>query len=194
MQYVEILRARRALLWYTGVLLALMIVVILSVYAGSHSAIRTGGGSVPLSHLIVAAAFGAWIVATIVVPGLSSESAHTTPIVWTRPLSRDRIAWRYIAIDAVAILLGYVIVIDVVILGIAAFGGLQLLAVDSSALPAFVLGLGTALMWYALALAVSARFPGRGSMIAGVSWAAFIVLGTLWAAPMPPMLHDLSAC
>jgi len=188
MQYVEILRARRALLWFTGILLGLVIAALVSVYAGSHGDIHNSG-DVPFEDLVGACAFGAWIVATIVVRGLSADAAHATAIVWTRPMSRDRIAWRYIAVDAIAIALGYVIVIDVAILAIAALGGINVLTIDGAAALAFALGLGTAFMWYALALLASARFPGRGGAIAGTSWGVFVVLATLWAVPMPPVLH-----
>ena len=35
--------------------------------------------------------------------------------------------------------------------------------------------------------------PGRGGLIAGLSWVAFILIGTLWAAPFPAPLHALIA-
>src|ERR1700761_6443917 len=101
MQYVEILRVRRALLWYTGILLALVIVALVSVYAGTHAEVHNSG-TVRFGELVGGCAFGAGGVAALVVPGLSVESAQTIPIIWTRPASRASIAWRYIAVDAVA--------------------------------------------------------------------------------------------
>ncbi len=189
MHYVEVLRARRALLWYTGIALGLMILAVLSVYAGSHGELHASDGSLRLGDLVIGCAFGGWIVLTCVAPGLSNESALTTPIIWTRPASRERIAWRYVAVDAIAILLGYLVLIAIAILALASLGATGMLVWGPAALATFALGVGASLMWYALVLLVSARMPGRGGMIAGLSWAAFFVLGALWAAPMPPLVH-----
>jgi hypothetical protein len=46
-------------------------------------------------------------------------------------------------------------------------------------------------MWYGLVTLVTARMDGRGGLISGLSWAAFSIIGGLWAAPFPPLLHGL---
>jgi len=189
MQYVEVLRVRRVLLWFLGIVLGMVILSIVSTYAGTHGDIHAGGGTLHFADLVLGCVFGAWIVTTCVAPGLSNESALTAPIVWTRPLSRQQIAWRYVAVDVAAITLGYVALIAVAMLALAAFGALGIVVTEPRAGATFALGLGAAMMWYALVLLVSARIPARGGMIAGLSWAVFIAIGTLWAAPMPAPVH-----
>ena len=51
---------------------------------------------------------------------------------------------------------------------------------------------GCTVMWYALCLLAAARIPERAGMIAGVSWAVFLVLGILAAVPLPPIVHALA--
>ena len=190
MEYVELLRARRVLTWNCGLLLAALIIAVLSVYSG-HAEMK---GSVPsaiaLSHLLKGCAFGAIVVATGVAPGLNAESS-TFAIAWTRPMSRAAIAWRYIAVDALTIVVGYVYLLVIILAGFACFGLLGHVVVDGGVPLTVLNGLGCALMWYGLVNVVAARMEGRGSMISGVSWAVFLFIGGLWVAPFPPLLHGL---
>ncbi len=189
MEYVEILRARRALTWYCGVLLAVLIVTVISVYSG-HSQMTGAPGAVPLSVLLKGCAFGAIIVATCVACGLNAESS-TLAIAWTRPMSRAAIAWRYIAVDAVTIVIGYAFAIFIALAFLAAFGLLGHVTIDGDVPMTILNSIGCSLMWYGLVNVVAARLDGRGSMISGLSWAVFLVIGGLWAAPFPPLLHGL---
>lgn len=190
MQYVEMLRARRVLTWYCGILLAAFVIVVISFYSG-HTRVSGGGHSHDdLSELIRICAFGAMIVATCMAPGLNGESS-TVAITWTRPLSRPAIAWRYIGVDAVTILIGYLFLLAIGIAFTALFGHLGNLKFDA-AIPAALLNVfGVTLMWYGLVTLVTARMDGRGGLISGLSWAAFTIAGGLWEVPFPAVLHGL---
>lgn len=189
MEYVEVLRARRVLTWFCGILIVAVAIVVYSVYA-AHGFTQHGSGTERLSELLKLCTFGAMIVATCVAPGLNAESS-TVAITWTRPRSRAAIAWRYIAVDAATIAIAYVFlaVVEIAVTGL--FGALGYIVIDGS-VPVVVLnGIGCALMWYGLVTVVTARMDGRGGLISGLSWAAFLVAGGLWAAPFPPLIHNL---
>ncbi len=191
MEYVEILRARRILTWYTSLIIAGLIITAISFYAGHGH--NQNNGTMPFSMLAAGAGIAALIIATLVAPGLSTEAANTTALIWTRPAARDAIAARFIGIDVAAILIGYVIMLVAMIVGIAILGGLPVLTFEPAPiLRSVALAVGGALMWYAAISVVAARLPGRGPLIAGLSWGVFPVLaGLVYAPNFPFWLHDV---
>jgi hypothetical protein len=191
MEYVQILRARRILTWYTGLLIAGLIIEAISFYA-SHGH-NKNNGTVDFSMLAGGAGIAAMIIATLVAPGLSAEAANTTALIWTRPAPRDAIGARFIGVDIAAILIGYVIMIVAVIAGIAIIGGLPALTFDAeSTLESVCLAVGGALMWYAVISVTVARLPGRGPLFAGLAWGVFPILVALFHAhSFPIWLHDV---
>lgn len=192
MEYVQILRSQRVLLWYAGILLSLLLLVVFSIYAGSHGELETGAGGGPhLSHLLQGCMLGAFIVATCVAPGLFGAESTTTPIIWTRPMARDAIAWRYVAVDLLTIAVSYVIALVVCLLFLASFGALRLVTVDAASPVIAVMSLGCAFMAYALMGLVQARLPGHAARMVTLMWAAFLIVGALWAVPTAPPVHAL---
>ena len=191
MEYVEILRARRILTWYTGLLVAGLVITAISFYA-SHGH-NENNGTLPFGMLAAGAGIGALIIATLVAPGLSAEAANTTALIWTRPAPRDAIAARFIGIDVAAILIGYVILLVATVVGIAILGGLPVLTFEPDRILRSVsLALGAAVMWYAVISVAAARLPGRGPLIAGLAWGVFPVLAALFHAHnFPIWLHDV---
>lgn len=192
MHYVELLRARRCLTWYCGVLLGVFALVAFSMLTG-HGEVHGRGdhpSSIPLADVVSICAFGVMIVATCMAPGLNAESA-TTAITWTRPAPRDAIAWSYIAIDVLTMLIAYAFNVALVLAFLALFGLIDLVQLDGRLPLAFVNGFGCALMWYGLVTLVTARMDGRGGLFSGLSWAAFLVVGGLAAAPFPPLIKGL---
>lgn len=190
MEYVEILRARRVLTWYCGLVFAAFVIGVVSLLSGHVNMHAGANGDSPLSALIQGSAFAALIVATCMAPGLNAESS-TLAITWTRPMPRDTIAWRYVAVDVAAILFAWLFAMAIALAFLATFGLLGTISVDGGVGGAILNGLGCALMWYGLVALVSARLNGRGTLIAGLSWAVFIVLSVLWVAPFPTPLHGL---
>jgi len=192
MEYVEILRARRVLFWYAVAVVATAALNLLSLRDHVHvqSTDMDIHGKIPLAAILVGSAFVAYILASCVAPGLSNEG-NTIAISWTRPMARWVIALRYVAVDLSAIALGYAVCVATV-LGILAFYGLgRAIAIDGNIFDGLALALGTVVMWYGLLVAASARFPGRGGMIAGLSWGAVFVLAVLGQLPLPWLVHDL---
>jgi hypothetical protein len=190
-EYVEILRARRVLFWYAAVLLGFFVLTTIAIYS-SHS--HVGGGSGPnenLSAFVGAASLGALLAATFLATGLNAEHT-TTAIIWTRPQSRETIAWRYIAVDFAAILAAFAILLAFILGGMALFGVLSLVWFDpAKSLTEFLLGMGAAVMWYGLIAVAAARVEGHGARFAGLSWAIFLILVLIAAAPLPDLLHYL---
>lgn len=191
MEYVEILRAKRILTWLSGFLVAGLIIETISFYA-NHGHVE-GNGTVGFASLVGVAVIAALIVATLVGPGLNAEAANTTALIWTRPAPRDEIAARYVGIDVAAIFAAYVIMIVAIVLGIAVIGGLPEIRFDPARIVrTFLLAFGGALMWYAVISVVASRLPGRGLLIAGLTWGVFPILAGLFhAQSFPTWLHDV---
>jgi hypothetical protein len=194
MHYVEMMRARRVLIGYGIALLAIVAVTGLIVLAGSahvHGDVNMGSAPTILSSSIVAGSiFGALIVATLMIPGLNAEAA-TTPIIWTRPTPRDTIAWRYVAIDFATIVVAFLGTIACVYIVLAILGLLKYAVFDPKTVTATLLGLGGIVMWYGVVSVVVARLPGRGPLLAGLSWAVFLIQAALTVAPFPSVIHEI---
>jgi hypothetical protein len=194
MHYVEMMRARRVLIGYGIALLAIIALTAITVLAGTghvNADLKIDSATVILSSSVAAGSlFGALIVTTLMIPGLGAEAA-TTPIIWTRPTPRDAIAWRYVAIDLATIFVAFLVSIASVYVVFAIFGLIKYAVYDSRTILVAVLGLGTAVMWYGLVSAAAARVPGRGAMMAGLSWVVFLLIGGLSAAHFPPLIQGL---
>ena len=190
MEYVELLRVRRTLRNYAIVLLAgfaLAAIGILSSAHSDHSVI----GVIHVSDLVVGAMFGALLTGTIVACGLQAEWS-TTAITWTRPRPREAIAWGYLAVDFGAIVAAFVMTLLFALAVVSLFGALPNLQFDGEhVLRSIVIGFGVTMMWYGLIWLVAARLPGRAPLIAGLSWAVFLILGGLTAANLPWLFHAL---
>ncbi|HTD37402.1 MAG TPA: hypothetical protein VK669_07800 [Candidatus Limnocylindrales bacterium] len=186
MHYVEIMRSRRVLLWYTIILVGMTGIMAASV-VGGHSTINDAG-PIPLGEILLGCAVGAYVVATIVSTGLVSELG-TLPITWTRPVARDRIAWSYVAVDLATILIAYVILVAVVLVCVALLGVIGYVFAGPHTWAGFVLGFGSAVMWYALTLTAASLVGGHGVRVAAFSWLAFLVMQSVWEAPVPAPIH-----
>lgn len=190
MEYVEILRARRVLIIFGGLLvLGLVVEAITWHFSTGHN---QSNGTERFSSLVGVGAFGAVIIATFVVSGLNAEAAHTGALIWTRPASRDVIAWRFVAVDAAAIAIGYVMLLVAMIAGVAVVGALGSIVFDRpESARAFAIGLGGAFMWYGIVSLTAARLPGRGPLLAGLSWAVFPIMAGMTQANLVDWLHAL---
>jgi len=185
MYYVELMRARRVLFWYTIIVFGLAAIVAVSAIT-SHGS--THIVQLPLADILLACVVGAYVVATILSTGLVSE-ASTLPITWTRPVPRQWIAWSFVGVDVAAILAGYLVTVAAVLACFAADGLIGYVRVTPAAGLAAVLAFGSALLWYALTCAASSRLGGHGVRVAALSWFVFLVIGGVWAAPLPAPIH-----
>ena len=190
MQYVELLRARRALRWFVGFY---AILIALATYARLFGQVHTGGHHHDVEQVrdvIALCAFMAWIAATCMATGLLHESS-TLAFTWTRPLRRTEIAARYFVVDLTTIVVVSLLALGTIYACAGVLGVADLLVFDLRTLVTLVLGITTALMWYALIVLAGSRLPGRAGLVAGLSWAVFMVLGSLAASPLPQPFHGI---
>jgi hypothetical protein len=195
MVYVELLRLRKSLMWYTGVFAALYIIFLLSIHAPGAT-VHMGNasqhsGSIPLGALLAGLAWCPMILATVLGCSLNREN-EGIEMVWTKPVARERLALGYILVDLGAIAVAYLIAFAFVMLVLATLGYAGAVFFDASAARNFGLGMGIAFMWYGLLQAATAWNRGRAGLIVGLSWAVFILLAPLARiVPAGTWLHTL---
>ena len=186
MAYVEMLRARRVLVCFAIILAVILVLVLLS---GRHH-VMIDHNAIPLSAILGAASIGPMLVVAFLASGLNAEHA-TTAILWTRPLARAAIAWRYVAVDMGALVVAYALTLVAALAGMASLGVLSWVQADAHSLVTVPLALACPAMLYGWIQLISARLPGRAGAVAGGLWFAMLVLTPLLIAPFPPLLHDV---
>jgi hypothetical protein len=174
MEYVEFLRVKRSLAWHLGVLGLLTLAAIVF---GHHTTITIDGGggtsriasgmSVPLMALAPIAMFFAAIYASSAGTSLNREFM-VRDIAWTKPVARNVLALRYVAVDVAAVSLVYVLSVLAVLVALLRFGVTPL--VDQDSFSYLVFGLGVSVMWYALVQIATCLLPPRGLALAGILW------------------------
>ncbi len=122
MEYVELLRVRRSLIWNAGIMLVLLVFGIMAL--GGNSAIHISGTTgtttispgvaVPISVLATIAAFFAAIYASSVGTSLNRESL-TRDISWTKPISRTQLALRFVLIDLTGVVIAFALALAAII-------------------------------------------------------------------------------
>lgn len=188
MEYVEVLRAFRALRWFAGVDVLFIAVCAYVRLSGQLHLGTLVNGDMGVRHVVALCAGMAWVAATSMSTGLLNEAA-TVPFIWTRPMRRTSIAWRYVAVDAATIVVVDLLAFGTIYACAAVIGIAGYLTTDAVAIVTLLLGITTALMWYALVVLAGSRLPGRSGLVAGLSWAVFLIIGSLVAAPLPGPIH-----
>jgi hypothetical protein len=183
MEYVELLRVQRSLIWHAGILAVLVIGIIA---LGGHSAIHIAGTTgtttiapgvaVPISVLATIAAFFAAIYASSVGTSLNRESS-TRDISWTKPLSRTLLALRFVLIDAAAVVVAFLIALAGVI---AVLMYMHVTPVADAQTPEeLLLGAGVGVMWYGLLQLMTCGFGPGARAMAGILWPVALLLEAL---------------
>lgn len=193
MEYVAVLRARRTLTWFIGIIFALVAIGLALSFKDGPPHVQVSHGAhpaIPFGWIVGGASFAPLIITAFLAAGLDAEY-RTTAIAWTRPISRLAIAWRYVAIDVGAMVVAWAATAAVAIIAIVALGLGQYFAYGSEGYSFFVLPFGCALMWYGLIVLVSAMFPGRGNAVAGISWAYALIVPGFSQIPFPPLIHQV---
>ena len=169
MLLVEVWRVQRGLGWYV---LGVIVLALMAISIG-HNASLTVNDKNELAQLGVAASaliplplVTACGFATFVGAALVAQN-DVLDLAWTKPIPREVIALRIIAVDLVAVAGAFVF-------GLGAVFAVGLLVhvtphLDPAFPSALLLGLGVALMWCALTLALTARLR-RGGWVGGVMW------------------------
>jgi hypothetical protein len=197
MVYVELLRLRSALYIYAGVIAAVVLTIIVSLNWGvsthrDQSDLHMNG-TIGISALMALAVYASAVFATIIGTSLNKASDQAE-VVFTKPISRERLAATFILADlggivasfVIATLLFALVVLDV---GFLVGAPLRLLRFDAATFRVIFLGLGIAFMWYGLLQAATSSYRGRGGLVVGLSWAFFVIFLGVAAAPLPPAIH-----
>jgi hypothetical protein len=120
MYYVEVLYARNRLFWFT--VAALLVAAIFSYFVTfppPHAHVRNNGQSVSFDALLAFGGFFAMIMASVLGATLNRDGSHLA-YMWTKPISRERIALSYIIVDILTLLasFGVVVAISSIVLAI----------------------------------------------------------------------------
>jgi len=113
MYYVEVLFARTRIFWFTA--FALLVAAIFCYFVSfppPHAHIRNNGQDVPFEGVLLFGGFFAMIMASIVGATLNRDGAHLA-YMWTKPVSRERIAFSYIIVDVLTILASFGIIVGI---------------------------------------------------------------------------------
>jgi hypothetical protein len=191
--YVELLRARRALIWYGAILFSCVALGLALAFKDGPPKFQMSHGSnpsIPVEFLIAGAAIGPLILAAFLAVGLDAEF-KTVAITWTRPIPRLAIALRYVAVDGGALLAAWVLTLAAVFITVFAIGIGKYLTFGDHVALSVLLVLGAAVMWYGLVVLVTTLLPGRGAAIAGGSWGYALIVPGLAHIPFPPLLHQV---
>ncbi len=191
MEYVELMRVRRGLIVFSVACLCFFLVVtlVLHGHGGFHINIGLDKSGTSLGDFIVAAAVGTLFLATFFAGHLAAETP-TLSLLWTKPVSRAVLAWRYVAIDAIALVAGTVIGTVTLVALVAGLGEANRLRLDAAVLPAFALSVGAPLAWYGLCLLATARFDrDAANAVIALSWPVFVLVFMLPIIALPPAAH-----
>jgi hypothetical protein len=198
MAYVEILRVRRVLLIYSIIVASLALVIVGSILSSPEHGIvinshrmngahHAGTRDIPLSWLVMLAAYVATIVGTIIGTALSCERANASQ-AWTKPVSRERFALAYMGVDAVGVLAAFAVLFVIELVGLWLVGIGPYVGLDAD-VPAFLaLGLGVAFAYYGVVQALSVTI-GRSGSVAGISWPIAFALAGLASVHLPSVIH-----
>jgi hypothetical protein len=196
--YREILRVRRNLAIFLGILAGLLVLQIISNISQHGSLVRVTitpdvatHTRLPLSLLFAIAGIVTTIFGGVLGTSLSCENTGHLALAWTKPASRNRYALTVMAVDAVAMLaaFGLTLVTTLAIVAFAAYA--SRLFVDGDALRNLARFLAIPFAWYALMQTLTASLRERGGLVAGLSWIVSLILLALGTAQFPPLWSHL---
>ncbi|HEY6358787.1 MAG TPA: hypothetical protein VIX35_11115 [Vicinamibacterales bacterium] len=211
MYFKELLRVRKALLWYTitVALIAGFIVIValvsppdsnahtdvVRIKHTDHGVVTTSTArldEVPWAALFGGAGFVAAIMATVLGSTLAQENAHLE-VAWTKPRSRTRYATTLMAVDAAGIIIAQLIAFALIVVPIVLFGKGERLANGPDDALNVVRFLLFPLAWYGLIVAFTASVRGRAGMVQGLIWPITLTLAVLGQVPLPQIWHRIFA-
>ncbi len=191
MEYVELLRVRRALVSFAVALAFVLIAVTLVLHGKGGFTIHIGFGKegVGAGDLVMLGGFGAMFLAATFAGNMPGESA-ALPFLWTKPVSRAALAYRFVAVDALGMAAGIVATALAAVIVIAGMGQIRAIHANPSLLGDAALALGAPLAWYGLTLLAASRLQPDGvARVGALSWPLFIVIAMLATVALPPALH-----
>jgi hypothetical protein len=183
MYYLEFLRVRRAFVWYAAIIVVLALVVLYGAFVGNHvdfhSHVSDNGNTrdvhmhgfsdvgdinIPMGPLAAGCGFLALVLATFFAASFNRTSQHAH-FAFVRPVSRVRMAVEVVGVDFAAIVAAQLFALAVTLVMVLVVAAVVHLpahfALDADTLPGGLLGLGCAVMWYAVLQAATAWTPER---------------------------------
>ncbi len=218
MLYVEWLRVRRRLTIFMSIVLALTALLVLPTYFG-HTYVDTHGGisigisgpgtpvgsgsqglqqlvaqlHIPFSALLGIAGLLAYIFAAQVGSSLNAQNA-SLHLTFTKPQSRERIAFLFFGIDLAGIAIAFVLCLLIVcVLPLALFGLLGHVYADPFIATSAAVAIGAPFMYYGLLQGATAWSRGGAGAIIGLSWPLFLVTANPGVPPFGPVFNALLA-
>lgn len=186
MYYLEFLRVRRVFVWYAAIVVVMALLVLYGAFVANHvdfhSHVSNDGNTrdvhmhgfsgigdmgIPVGPLAAGCGFLALAFATFFAASFNRTSQHAH-FTFVRPVSRLRMAIEVAGVDVAAIvvaqLFAFAVALAIASVAAAVVGVPLHLQWDSDTVAAGLLGLGSAIMWYAVLQAVTAWTPEkRGS-------------------------------
>jgi len=185
MYYVEMLAARNRLLWFSSIVVLIGLVAIVTVrQAHAVNVDVEGSVGVPFGVMLLGASWFTCIMSTLLGATLARDYLHL-PYIWTRPIARGRIAFEYILVDCVTILIAFGILVGVAAAVLSVVPRLYLESGQQTLWPALLRAISVPLMWYGLIEVASSWRGKRAQSFAGLSWAVFWALIILDALNFP---------
>ena len=203
MAYVEWLRARRRLIAFTVVFIILAALIVSPFFFGHvtiDSPARTGRDGrrqhlaqahLPLSPLFAGAALLCLMFTTTL--GTSLNAQHDVlNLVFTRPVSRERLALIYFGIDAGAIVVCFVLAALIVgFIPLALLGILDRFYIDPFAPFVAAIGIGASLMFYGILQGATAWSRGSTALTVGLAWPVFALAAIPGTPPFGARVNGL---
>jgi hypothetical protein len=179
MYYMEFLCVRKTLYWLAGLLAAAVAIVSWAIANGGHGIPQHHAGIVPFAALMAGATFVSAIIAMIFGCALARQNAGHLPLVWTRPVSREKYVFTVTAVHLAGIAIAFVMTLAAALSVFAIFGALNALTMTGGA-PADAPTMGRMflfpLAWYGLVMAITASTRGGAGFMAFGAWIVGSVL------------------
>src|SRR6202163_633065 len=193
MYYLELLCVRKTLYWLAGLLAAAVAIVSWAIASSPHGMPHHAAGIVPLAALMAGATFVSSIIAMIFGCALARQNNGHLPLVWTRPVSRDKFAMTITLVHIAGIAAAFVMTMAAILAVFAMFGSLdaitnagELQVTPGVALHMFLFPVA----WYGLVMAITASTRGGAGFMAFGAW---IVGSLLVGLDQSQILHGASA-
>lgn len=181
MYYMEFLCVRKTLYWLAGLLAAAMAIVSW-VIASTARGIPHHFGIVPVAALMAGATFVSAIIAMIFACVLARQNDGHLPLVWTRPVSREKYVFTVTLVHLAGIAVAFVMPLGAALGVYAMFGALGSLTMGGDVpVDAGIVGrmLLFPLAWYGLVMAITASTRGGAGFMAFGAWIVGSVLVAL---------------
>ena len=210
MVYLEYLRARRVFVWFAAILIALAAFMSFGALLGNNvnfdatDASGSGSSSVHVHGLNslgiikvsidALAGIGAFfaIAMAIALAGSLNRDTQNAHFLFVRPISRDRMALLTIGVDLAAIVIAQIFAFAIAVLtSLATLRSHAQLVWNADTFGVFLLGLGTATMWYGMLQLFSSWAVRRAGAFVGVGTAVFALSPALAKATFLGPLHYL---